>query len=323
LGACRAGTIVKNELENRGYYISAFVDSYSPSVKFSGLKVIRPEEIMIEGGLFLFIAIDKKEEILTWLNENVKSKKQYIYPAAELPRIHISSINCNYKDSFGNEIMCEESLNVSIVLTGYNNKIHIGKDFSAENGAEIIVENNSRINLGDEGYLDEEVRIVCKNNATLDIGDRFFIKKNSYICSEHSSVMIGRHFTACEGCRISASKPLEIGDECMFSVNVFLNSSSVHSIFDLKSGGNLLSKETGITIDNHVWVGANSIILPNAIIGHDSVIGAGSIVKIEFPSNVIIAGVPATIKREGIVWDRQFMADFSDCSFLEFGEGND
>lgn len=48
-----------------------------------------------------------------------------------------------------------------------------------------------------------------------------------------------------------------------------------------------------ITIGNNVFVGLNSIILPNVTIGDNVVIGAGSIVTKNLSSNGVYAGNPA------------------------------
>jgi maltose O-acetyltransferase len=48
-----------------------------------------------------------------------------------------------------------------------------------------------------------------------------------------------------------------------------------------------------IVIGNNVWLGARTIVLPGVTIGHDSVIGAGSVVTRDVPPRTLSAGVPA------------------------------
>ena len=50
-----------------------------------------------------------------------------------------------------------------------------------------------------------------------------------------------------------------------------------------------------IIIGNNVFIGINSIILPNVNIGDNVVIGAGSIITKDVPNNVTVAGVPAKV----------------------------
>jgi acetyltransferase-like isoleucine patch superfamily enzyme len=50
-----------------------------------------------------------------------------------------------------------------------------------------------------------------------------------------------------------------------------------------------------IVIGNNVFVGLNSIILPNTIIGNNCIVGAGSVVRGKFPDDSVIIGNPAKV----------------------------
>lgn len=50
-----------------------------------------------------------------------------------------------------------------------------------------------------------------------------------------------------------------------------------------------------ISIGNNVYIGIKTIILPGTKIGNRCIIGAGSVVKGEYPDNSVIAGVPAKV----------------------------
>ena len=53
-----------------------------------------------------------------------------------------------------------------------------------------------------------------------------------------------------------------------------------------------------VVIENNVWIGAGVIILPGVRIGKNSVIGAGSVVTKDIPSNVVALGSPCRVVRE-------------------------
>lgn len=65
------------------------------------------------------------------------------------------------------------------------------------------------------------------------------------------------------------------------------------------SGNHLYDKlhkvEKEIYISYGAFVGARALILPGTIIGRNSIIGAGSVVKGEIPDNVVAAGNPCRI----------------------------
>lgn len=56
-----------------------------------------------------------------------------------------------------------------------------------------------------------------------------------------------------------------------------------------------------ITIENHVWIGGKSIILPNVIIGEGAVIAAGSVVTKNIPPYAIAAGNPAKVIKRRLI----------------------
>lgn len=55
-----------------------------------------------------------------------------------------------------------------------------------------------------------------------------------------------------------------------------------------------------VRIGKRCFIGANAIILPGVTIGDEVVIGSGSVVTKDVPSNCIAAGNPARIIRQGI-----------------------
>jgi acetyltransferase-like isoleucine patch superfamily enzyme len=55
-----------------------------------------------------------------------------------------------------------------------------------------------------------------------------------------------------------------------------------------------------IFIGDNCFLGMRSIILPGIKIGNEVIVGAGSVVTKDVPSNCIVAGNPAKIIKEGI-----------------------
>jgi len=48
-----------------------------------------------------------------------------------------------------------------------------------------------------------------------------------------------------------------------------------------------------IIIEDDAWIGAGAIILPNVVIGHRAIVGAGAVVTHDVPADTTVAGVPA------------------------------
>ncbi|WP_137166606.1 sugar O-acetyltransferase [Salinimonas lutimaris] len=88
---------------------------------------------------------------------------------------------------------------------------------------------------------------------------------------------------------------ITIGDYVMFAPNVTLATAG-HPI---EPG---LRRHVGqfnmpVTIENNVWIGAHTVVLPGVTIGENSVIGAGSVVTRDIPANVVAVGNPCRVLR--------------------------
>lgn len=60
---------------------------------------------------------------------------------------------------------------------------------------------------------------------------------------------------------------------------------------------NVKAELKGPTLEANVKIGANSTLLPNVIIGENSLVGAASLVTKNVEKNTVVAGHPATFKR--------------------------
>ena len=81
---------------------------------------------------------------------------------------------------------------------------------------------------------------------------------------------------------------ISIGDDVTFSTRVHL---LAHDASTKKILG--YAKIGRADIGNHVFIGANSTILPGVKIGNNSIIGAGSVVAKDVEDDSVYAGVPA------------------------------
>ena len=50
-----------------------------------------------------------------------------------------------------------------------------------------------------------------------------------------------------------------------------------------------------VRIGNHVWIGANAVVLKGVTIGDGAVVAAGAVVNKDVPAMAIVAGVPARV----------------------------
>ncbi|ABC29520.1 Acetyltransferase (isoleucine patch superfamily) [Hahella chejuensis KCTC 2396] len=149
--------------------------------------------------------------------------------------------------------------------------------------------------------LHPSAKVVLHDNVTVNSLNR------GYHINMHSSVKlmadmpgatisIGKD-TRIHGSCLHAYQSIEIGEGCLIAANCQIMDCSGHNICLTAPHERLDSKGTPkpIVIGNHVWVGANTIILPGVTIGNGSVIGAGSVVRNDIPAGCIAAGNPAQV----------------------------
>lgn len=110
-----------------------------------------------------------------------------------------------------------------------------------------------------------------------------------------ASLMLGSGFIN-SNCEIRCSESISIGENVAIAPDVIIRDSDDHQIVGSK-------KSPPIKIGNHVWIGTRAMILKGVSVGDNSVIAAGSIVTHDVPSNCLVAGVPAVVKKEKISWE--------------------
>ena len=86
---------------------------------------------------------------------------------------------------------------------------------------------------------------------------------------------------------------LRIGEWCNISSGAQIYTHSTH-LRCTERGQKVVGP---VEIEDHVFIGANAVVLPNTRIGHHSIVGALSLVQGEFPPNSLIVGAPAKLKK--------------------------
>lgn len=133
--------------------------------------------------------------------------------------------------------------------------------------AEIIQE------IGEGFWIEQPFR--CDLGYNLHIGKGFYSNYNLVILDE-GDVTIGDYVLIGPDCGIyTAGHPIHIGQR--------------------QEG---LEYAKPVTIGNHVWLGGGVRVLPGVTIGDNVVIGSGSVVTKDIPTNTIAAGNPCRVIRE-------------------------
>ena len=95
-----------------------------------------------------------------------------------------------------------------------------------------------------------------------------------------------------------------VGDYTMFGPNVILATAG-HPILP-KLRQEAYQYNMPVHIGKNCWLGAGVIVLPGVTIGDNTVIGAGSVVTKDIPSNVVAVGNPCRVLREINEHDKKY-----------------
>lgn len=146
-------------------------------------------------------------------------------------------------------------------------------------------------------------KIIIRHNTVMNVspinkfrlGNRSIIEEYTVVDNGVGDVLIGEDSLV--GLRNTIIGPVEIGNHVILAQNVVLSGLN-HSYEDISTPIHLQGVVTKkITIEDGVWIAANSIIMAGVNIGKNSVIAGGSVVTKDVPPFTVVAGNPAkTIK---------------------------
>lgn len=174
---------------------------------------------------------------------------------------------------------------------------------------------NHNLILGKNVVFHGRPLIDTRNNGTIEIHDNVIINSSNkgyhlnlssptklFVDEKGSKISIGE-FTRIHGSCLHAWSSITIGKRCLIAGNCQITDSNGHDLsFDnVENRINTKGTSNPIVIEDDVWIGANSIILPGVTIGKGSVVGAGSVVSTRIPPNSIVRGNPAKF----IVWKNE------------------
>ena len=112
---------------------------------------------------------------------------------------------------------------------------------------------------------------------------------------KESKIFIGDNTAINNAFSVVAFSSVVIKNNVLIGVNCSIIDNDGHSLNP--DNRNFESQSKAVVIENNVFIGDNVTILKGVTIGENSVIGFGSVVTKNIPSNVIAAGNPAKVNR--------------------------
>jgi maltose O-acetyltransferase len=103
-----------------------------------------------------------------------------------------------------------------------------------------------------------------------------------------SGISFGEHCYINRNCCIDIRGPLKIGAHVSISPDVTILTAT-HGVND----PTFFVRHRPVVIEDNVWIGTRSMILPGVTLGRGSVVAAGAVVTRDVGPLEVVAGVPA------------------------------
>lgn len=142
--------------------------------------------------------------------------------------------------------------------------------------------------------VDPEKKKMLLTRLLSSLGEKVWVESPFYVDYGYN-ISIGDNTFINVNCVLLDANSISIGKNVLLSPNVQLYTST-HSLDpDERIKG--LETAKPINIEDNVWLCGGVIIGPGVKIGHNTTIGAGSVVMRDVPSNVVAFGNPCRVIR--------------------------
>jgi acetyltransferase-like isoleucine patch superfamily enzyme len=104
------------------------------------------------------------------------------------------------------------------------------------------------------------------------------------------------------GCLVICRQEVTVGADCQLSWGLTILDNDSHPLAD--DEGSLTDEvpTAPVRIGDHVWIGAEAMVLPGVTIGDGAVVAARAVVTKDVPAGALVGGNPARVIRESVAW---------------------
>lgn len=148
--------------------------------------------------------------------------------------------------------------------------------------------------LNDSSENEAGLRAAILKELIPDAGPGLWLQPPFY-CDYGSNIQTGEKVFFNFNCIVLDVTYVNIGSRTLFGPNVQIYTAT-HPL-DYKERASGLEYAKPVVIGEDVWVAGSAVICPGVTIGSRSVIGAGSVVTKDIPSDVFAAGNPCRVIR--------------------------
>lgn len=143
---------------------------------------------------------------------------------------------------------------------------------------------------------EQEKRNQLLKQMFAEIGENCYIEPPFHANFGGKHVHFGKNIYANFNLTMVDDGHIYVGDYTMFAPGVIVATAGHPILPELRE--TVYQYNMPVHIGKNCWIGAGAIILPGVTIGDQVVVGAGSVVTKDLPSNVVAVGNPCRVIRE-------------------------
>lgn len=151
---------------------------------------------------------------------------------------------------------------------------------------------------------EQEKRNQLLKQMFAEIGENCYIEPPFHANFGGKHVHFGKNVYANFNLTMVDDGHIYVGDYTMFAPGVIVATAGHPILPELRE--TVYQYNMPVHIGKNCWIGAGAIILPGVTIGDQVVVGAGSVVTKDLPSNVVAVGNPCRVVREINEHDRVY-----------------
>ena len=187
----------------------------------------------------------------------------------------------------------KEMISSKFEFNGENNIVFFDENVMLSQTTIRFLGNNNLIFISSSAPYKLKIKLDAYNNSTFYIGKKCNTVKPIHII-------------------LSEGKNVIIGNECLFSRNIWFRNADPHLIYDGETKQRI-NESKSIYLGDHVWIGQDVLVAKGTQIGSGSIIGAKAVTTSRaVESNCSAGGVPCKVLKRNIFWLKDSVHGFLD-----------
>ncbi len=169
-------------------------------------------------------------------------------------------------------------------------------------GAGVSLRQPGKISIGNSCVIDDLVSLSVRgsDSSGIILNENVFVGRDTVLNVRDGLIEIDQSTSIGSHCRISAFRgKVRIGKYALIAAYCYIGGGNHKTDrTDIPIALQEFEHRGGVTIEDDVWIGAQSVIADGVKIGRGSIIGTCSYVNKDIPEYSIAFGIPATVHKK-------------------------